>query len=164
MGKEKIIPLNIWTNIERVGVERMDVVYEGKTIVGIHHWLDEDDNAILELERVIKKLTQYKKELEVIYGFSKPAHRSRISTYVYLMKCNNTGLHKIGRSINPSSRERTILSQSSSITIVFISPITSITTEKILHKRFSRKRIRGEWFDLNTEDISIIKNYNYSNE
>ena len=31
--------------------------------------------------------------------------------------------------------------------------------ETNLHKMFSEKRVRGEWFNLNNKDIDTIKNY-----
>ena len=38
-----------------------------------------------------------------------------------------------------------------------------VKTEKELHKLFSDKKIRGEWFNLNDEDVKIIENYlNYN--
>lgn len=34
------------------------------------------------------------------------------------------------------------------------------TTEKLLHKHFGNKRLNGEWFSLNKNDLSDIKNLN----
>lgn len=61
----------------------------------------------------------------------------------YLMVDNNTRLYKIGRSKNSEYRERTLQSEKPSINMLFV---INIDVEKILHERYSEKRIRGEWF------------------
>lgn len=160
MIKNKIVPINIWNNIERVHVQRLDIVFEGRTIVGIHH--SDMDNAIVEIDTLCKKLQQYKKELQLIYNSPKSIkHRSMIGTHVYLIKCKATGRYKIGRSVNPDLREKTLLSQSPDLEIVFISPLTKIKSEKELHATFKEKRIRGEWFSLCQSDIEYIKHKQY---
>jgi hypothetical protein len=35
----------------------------------------------------------------------------------------------------------------------------ALKIEKVLHKKFKRKQMNGEWFDLNISDVQIIKNY-----
>lgn len=77
-------------------------------------------------------------------------------TYVYLMKDNNTGYYKIGRSDNPVIRERTLQSQKPTIEMI-LNWKTFASTEKELHREFFDKRIRGEWFDLDEIDINFIK-------
>jgi hypothetical protein len=161
MAKEKIRPLSIWTDIEKTYGEEIYVIYEGKRIVGIGKTDWED--AVSEIDILCKKLQTYKKELEVFYGIhkGKVSHRSSLATYIYILKCHNTGLYKIGRSINPGFREKTLMGQIPSITTVFISPVTHPSAEKELHKIFKEKRVRGEWFSLNESDLKFIKKYNY---
>lgn len=77
-------------------------------------------------------------------------------TWVYVIKDDTTGHHKIGFSKNPARRASE-----------FSSPIHGTTTlhcfrggrieEKILHDFYKRKRIDGEWFDLQQDDIEYIK-------
>lgn len=77
-------------------------------------------------------------------------------TNVYLMQDGYSKLHKIGHSKNPERREKTLLSQQ---------PLTELHTywteqtedvEKALHQLFADKRVRGEWFALNDNDVDLI--------
>lgn len=76
--------------------------------------------------------------------------------YVYLMYNKKTGYYKIGKSNNPSYRERTLQSQEPDINLLCKS-IGGVRLEKKLHFIFKDKRIRGEWFDLNENDIIEFK-------
>lgn len=77
-------------------------------------------------------------------------------TNIYVMKDNHTGHYKIGRSKNPVKREATLLSQKSSIELLFFFEGT-INQEKMLHEIFQDKWVRGEWFELTEEDLQSIK-------
>jgi hypothetical protein len=79
-------------------------------------------------------------------------------TKVYVMIDKNTGYYKIGRSSNPLKREKTLQSEKPTIELLFHHD-ARISNEKELHDMFSDKRVRGEWFDLNGSDLSIIRNY-----
>lgn len=84
--------------------------------------------------------------------------RHRKDQFVYLMKNRRNGLVKIGISTNPSRRERTLQSEEPDIDLLFSSP-SSIRVEKSLHELFSKKRVRGEWFKLNDDDVLCCINY-----
>jgi hypothetical protein len=77
-------------------------------------------------------------------------------TSVYIMKDNHTGHYKIGRSDSPTKREATLLSQKSSIELLFQAKATR-SYERSLHNLFNEKRVRGEWFELNDFDVELIK-------
>ena len=79
-------------------------------------------------------------------------------TKIYLMIDKNTGFYKIGRSTNPSHREKTLQSEKPTIEMLFFYDAI-VSDEKVLHDKFKDKRIRGEWFDLSGSDILNIKNY-----
>lgn len=79
-------------------------------------------------------------------------------TRVYVMLDENTGYYKIGRSIKPRVRERTLQSEKPTIKMLFHHEATH-KDEKDLHEKFSEKRIRGEWFDLSGSDLVFINNY-----
>jgi len=78
--------------------------------------------------------------------------------HVYVMKDNITGYYKIGISKNPSSREKTLQSQCPSIELLF-SKKANKSTEAILHKKYSSKRVRGEWFNLSLSDVDDVARY-----
>jgi hypothetical protein len=79
-------------------------------------------------------------------------------TFIYLMKDEINGYHKIGRSKTPHKREKTLQSEKPSITLVY-SCKANIDEESLLHKKYNEYRIRGEWFNLSEEQLQEIKSY-----
>tara|TARA_R100000654_G_C2658433_1_gene124295 strand:+ start:43 stop:888 length:846 start_codon:yes stop_codon:yes gene_type:complete len=71
----------------------------------------------------------------------------------YILKDKNTGYYKIGRSINPKEREKTL--QSEKPTIKMIKEFKN-DIENELHKKYSKNRVRGEWFKLNKIQLKYI--------
>jgi hypothetical protein len=97
-------------------------------------YLDEKYFKLFNQERVIKK------------------------TNVYLMIDENTGYHKIGRSINPTKRERTLQSEKPTIKLLYSCEVP-LKIETILHEKYKKYRLRGEWFDLDEGQINEIVEY-----
>jgi len=85
-----------------------------------------------------------------------PKQKPDPATQIYVMIDRNTGFYKIGRSINVLAREKTLQSEKPSIELCF-SFSSNISKEKELHTTFSDKRVRGEWFRLDDNDILQIK-------
>lgn len=137
---------------------RLDIVFEGRTIVGIHNSNFKD--IVADIDWLCGKLQEYKGEMTLAYGVSEKPTSSRFLTHIYLMR-NANGHVKIGRSYNPAKREKTLHSENPLWKMIFISQITDINVEKELHKKFNHKRLRGEWFALNDEDIDYIKRFDY---
>lgn len=83
------------------------------------------------------------------------------NVFVYLMIDHNTGYHKIGISNNPSYREQTLQSEKPTIEMLccksFPNRRIAQSIESALHSLYSTKRIRGEWFDLDEQDLSDLK-------
>ena len=75
---------------------------------------------------------------------------------VYMMKDAHSGLYKIGKSVNPQNREKTLQSEKPSISMVFFCKETDDFNEKVLHLEYSSQRIRGEWFDLSPAQVRFI--------
>lgn len=75
---------------------------------------------------------------------------------VYIMKDSHNGLYKIGRSVNPKSREKTLQSEKPSIAMVFHADETEKMNEKTLHIEFAEQRVRGEWFSLTPAQVRYI--------
>lgn len=159
MTKIKQTPVNIWNDIERCWVNRLDIVYEGKTIVGIHH--SDFEDVINDIDILCKKLQQYKSEMECIYKNTSPSKNSIMLTYIYLIVDENSGLTKIGRSIDPKFREKTLRSEEPNCKIIWISDLVEKKQEKVIHNYFKEKRIRGEWFSLTDFDVKFIKENYY---
>jgi len=76
--------------------------------------------------------------------------------YVYLLiNCRN-GLFKIGRSKNPLQREKTLQAEEPEILLIKYWAAEK-AFENTLHKRYLTKRIRGEWFKLNLNDLLELR-------
>ena len=81
-----------------------------------------------------------------------------IETQVYLMQDTTNDFYKIGRSKEPRYREKTLQSENPTIELLFCFE-GSRKDEKYLHECFKEKRIRGEWFRLDDDDIAYFKEY-----
>lgn len=83
--------------------------------------------------------------------------------YVYIIEDNSRGLVKIGASINPKVRAKTICSTHNiNNSKIFISPhIKDHTTAEIkIHAHFINYRKYGEWFSVGFNDaIEWLKSY-----
>ena len=78
---------------------------------------------------------------------------------VYFLKAEN-GLTKVGWTQNLAERKKTLERKEKTKTelVHYISSQDCVTLEQVIHTVFSKKRVRGEWFDLNDEDVQMFKN------
>lgn len=80
--------------------------------------------------------------------------------YVYLMRDNSNGYHKIGISNTPEYREKTLQSEKPSIEMLackkFPTRKIAEAIESALHTAYSQQRVRGEWFNLDDVDVAAI--------
>lgn len=81
--------------------------------------------------------------------------------YVYLMKDTANGFYKIGMSKDPYYRESTLQSEKPAIEKIcdkkFPDREMAAAIEHSLHKAMEKKRIRGEWFNLDERDVWKVK-------
>jgi hypothetical protein len=84
--------------------------------------------------------------------FSEPSPEKR-PTYIYMVKSASTGLVKIGRSINPTQRIAAIRTQSGQDLTVVCVEESAPDLEQVLHRKFTKHRVCGEWFDLTADQI-----------
>ncbi len=71
---------------------------------------------------------------------------------VYLMKNMASGYYKIGSSRQPVSRERTLQAQEPDVRLLATVEADGVF-ERTLHRRYTAKRLRGEWFALELGDL-----------
>ena len=80
--------------------------------------------------------------------------------YVYLMKDVSNGYYKIGISNTPEYREKTLQSEKPTIELLackqFPTRKIAKSIESALHTTYGQQRLRGEWFNLNDEDVAAI--------
>jgi len=71
-----------------------------------------------------------------------------------------TGYYKIGVSVNPKLREKTLLSQAPQILLIDSWPSnTAYKHEAELHAIFKDVRVRGEWFALDSEGVFHVRSF-----
>ena len=110
------------------------------------------------------KLSDLENDYEIIYadeyGDNEEPKATNQPCYVYLMMDTSNGFYKIGMSNNPEYRERTLQSEKPTIEKVcakeFPNRAIASAIESALHKTYESKRIRGEWFALDADDVSAI--------
>jgi predicted GIY-YIG superfamily endonuclease len=86
---------------------------------------------------------------------------SETKCYVYIMHDEVNNFYKIGISNKPKYRERTLQSEKPSITLIkakkFPTRAIAKAFESALHTTYSNKHKRGEWFELDEQDVNQIK-------
>lgn len=83
--------------------------------------------------------------------------RQKSKKLTYIMHDSATGLFKIGRSSNPSVREKTLQSEKPTIDLV---SVFDMDIEAQLHEEYKDYRVRGEWFCLTWDMVlDAIKMY-----
>lgn len=122
-----------------------------------------DEDAIIWYWTDIERVTWYQVNIE---GYRKAVQNAssitpKIYEYpktanIYLMKNNRNGYYKIGRSIRPPVfREKNLQAEEPSIELLMWR-VGLWTDEPNLHEKMADKRIRGEWFDLDENDIKFL--------
>ncbi len=125
-------------------------------------------NSQKNLDKVLQDMESLKENVmtrdEISKSFDEESEKDNKvddSCYLYLMKDFNTGFHKIGISNSPEHREKTLQSEKPTIEMVcnkkYSSRRMARSFEQALHKTFSEKRVRGEWFDLDISDVEEIE-------
>lgn len=105
----------------------------------------------------LKNLKNYKP----LSSYDSNNNTSKESCSLYLMIDTSNNFYKIGISNKPEYRERTLQSEKPTVELIiskeFPSRQIAESIEKALHYTYRDKNIRGEWFNLNQEDINDIK-------
>lgn len=123
--------------------------FEGKNVV-----------LMVNSERGIFNIKLLNK-VEILRSFFKNNYESQSQAnneYVYLMVNTDTSFIKIGTSINPKYRERTLQSQEPKVHLVAKWNCEK-QLEKRLHNIYKEKRERGEWFRLDLNDLKDIEKF-----
>ncbi len=121
-------------------------------------FLGRDKKGVVKVPR-FEKATFYKD----FFGTKEVRELKDGEKYVYLMINKRNNHFKIGRSKSLYHREKTLQSQEPEIELVTFWCCPGFI-ERVLHRQYSPKRKRGEWFDLTMNDLRGIKaqmqNYN----
>lgn len=126
------------------------------------HVLDEEQKkanegrmAALRLEAQKRRAQEEERDKAVS---AENLRKSKFGSFVYVMEDLRNGCVKIGRSMTPERRERTLQSEVPEVVLRLCIPAED-SHEKHLHARFAAKRVRGEWFSLAPEDLMWIAEF-----
>jgi hypothetical protein len=119
-------------------------MFEGKNAVGA-------SSIPIKVIRLIDKVEFLRELFDNNYKLKSEEDRE----YVYLMVNEETSLIKIGTSIKPHYREKTLHSQEPKIFIIAVWCCDK-ALERELHKKYSKSRVRGEWFRLKLRELEEI--------
>lgn len=87
-----------------------------------------------------------------------PVRSSKDAGFVYLIQ-SDTGYYKIGKTRNPNNRMRTfnvkLPFEVSYACLIKTDHMSALENE--LHRLYASKRVNGEWFRLDEDDVAYIK-------
>lgn len=141
-------------------LSNIDVFINGLQIDAMNGVIKTRDKFDNEIKRYFNNLKFNLIEDSIPKLNIKPIKHNITEPSIYIMHDLNTNYCKIGYSKNPQYREKTLQSEKPTIKLLF-SYKGNRVDEAFLHKHFKSKRIRGEWFNLDTVDIQSIINYLY---
>mgnify|MGYP000098690222 CR=1 FL=1 len=76
--------------------------------------------------------------------------------YIYLLHADTQNCFKIGRTNNLQRRLANILLPFPITLVHSIQVADMVWAERHLHQRFADKRLNGEWFNLDSDDVAYI--------
>lgn len=127
--------------------------YTLKTISYLDKFIEKRDYSYINLKYLILSNV-----LELLLNDKNNYSSNNQKTY--LMKDSNTGYTKIGKAVNPRFREKTLQSEKPTISLY---AVCDNLIELELHNKYSDKRVRGEWFNLEGSDVKeILDNYKFN--
>lgn len=135
-----------------------DVVHYGNIINFFNYFgINLKDGYKKNIDKYNKKKIEYKQQQELgkqiktdVYSY-KPYTKNLQKTYI--IKDKNTGYYKIGKSVNPIIREKTLQAQKPTYKLI---KVFNNDIESELHFKYKKHRIRGEWFNLNKVQLKYI--------
>ena len=78
--------------------------------------------------------------------------------YTYIIYDETRGIFKIGKSKNVKKRFKQLRTGNLDISLVLV---ILEDHEKYLHQLFNEKRYKGEWFLLNRDDLTDLRDYQF---
>lgn len=120
--------------------------------------INEENNRIMCLKLATRLDDTTSKNPEIRNILAKAKEYGKIKStrqYVYIFKDGEK--FKIGKTNNIARRFQDAKTLNSNISLFhFIDTVDSYLLETKLHNYFNHKRINGEWFNLNNEDLKFI--------
>lgn len=88
------------------------------------------------------------------------SEKQKAPGFVYVLKCENSNLVKIGRSKHENIRIEHLKTANPWIKkIACVRVLEPVPEERGLHKKFESQRKSGEWFSLDEDQVEYILNH-----
>lgn len=121
--------------------------------------------GIQKFEEMLLKLYSNSSQYEImdicaiLSVFNKVNLKKKDFGYIYILKSSHG--YKIGKTKDVEVRLKTLRAQLPfELELVHSFNCENMSgKESILHKLFSHKKIKGEWFDLDEDDVMMIKEF-----
>ena len=135
-----------------------------ETMTALHANLElekQDEDAVGQISARINariRATKLTAEAKELMSFSRSGKRRKNPTRkqsLYLFKNKNNGYYKIGISIHPEQRIRTLQAEEPDIQVIKSWPALG-DMEKFWHSHFFDARLRGEWFKLTASQVRYM--------
>jgi hypothetical protein len=110
-----------------------------------------ENDALSRFQRMMEELTP--SAPEPAPAAIEPATPAR---WVYFIRCDITGLVKIGTSFDPATRLRTLQCGSPTPLRIERQVVGYLLTEAALHERFAAQRRHGEWFSIGADEVAAV--------
>jgi hypothetical protein len=111
-----------------------------------------EKKRILDILPCVERLGELKSN-RIYYEKETPTKKQSKEKQCYIIKDHNTNLYKIGNSVDPKKRERTLQAEKPTIELI---KVFNENHEKELHSIYSEHRVRGEWFRLSNIQVKYI--------
>ena len=159
----------------------VDVANGRCNIENLYSTISVDKEKKIEFDKKLEKIIGLCKELGVNYTLKSTTSLkcddvieiddmkiykacNKKSKYLYLLKDSNyPDVMKIGISSTPNIRERTLLSNAPSVYLFkYVECDNASKIETLLHKRYTKQRVRGEWFKLSEkQEKKLFKEFDW---
>lgn len=121
-------------------------------------------NQLLQYQKQVLTPAEKKQKKQFITTLDRLLSQSPVKGYVYFVKEYGTQTIKIGKANNPYLRILKGFGVKIPTRLELLYLLRSdhpFMTERLFHKYFETKRVNGEWFNLDPEDIKWIQDGNY---
>ena len=142
--------VKLYDSCDGIITEISEDYIEKRFTIHTKKWINEmlKDEYIIYLKNINNR-----KSIESNKQNTKSKAKGILKQKTYILKDNNTGYYKIGKSNNPLNREKTLQSEKPTYNLI---KTFKNNIEKDLHNKYIKQRIRGEWFNLNNIQLKYI--------
>lgn len=146
------------------GLDTVFYMAMGLIFLGISYSLVRRLNNLQAKNTVNERMAVYGKDSVIDMGLQlynlTTVPNSANKGYVYVVK-SDTGHYKIGHTSDPHNRFNTFnVKLPMEIDFIVLIKTGNMTyLETIFHQQYKHKRVRGEWFNLDRNDLLFLANY-----